>query len=133
MTALLLLILLAALWYLLAFLPALRELWLRTDVRPLRVIGEYDGSAAYFARSSLAFISANFPGKITREENQRIEGVLDNGTPYTMLPFSEQTRVLRVAECERALFLRAKHIFWLVRRHQCLGFSSVAGRIPQRK
>ena len=37
---------------------------------------------AYFAHSYLAFLSANFPGTIIREHDQRIEGLLDNGTPY---------------------------------------------------
>jgi cytoskeletal protein CcmA (bactofilin family) len=94
LAALLFLILVTAVWYTLSMLPALRELWLRTDVKPLRVISEYDGNVAYFARSSLAFISANFPGTIIREQRHRIEGVLDNGTPYMMIPYGDQTVTL---------------------------------------
>mgnify|MGYP006156942313 CR=1 FL=1 len=43
-------------WYLLAMLPAIRELMLKTDVRPLRIISDHDGHAEHFARRSLAHL-----------------------------------------------------------------------------
>jgi hypothetical protein len=97
MAALFLLLTFTLAWYLLALFPSLRELMLKSDVRPLRVISD-DGGTAHFARSSLAFISANFPGTILRDQKQRVEGLLDNGTPYTMIPYSEQAVELETVD-----------------------------------
>jgi hypothetical protein len=76
-------------WYLLALLPALRELVLKTDANPLVVHADYSGEATHFAKSSLEFISANFPGRLLKQHAGRIEGLLDNGNPYTLIPYAD--------------------------------------------
>ena len=76
-------------WYLLALLPALRELVEPTDAKPLVVHADYSGDAAHFARSSLEFISANFPGRMLKKHAGRIEGLLENGNPYTLIPYGD--------------------------------------------
>ena len=87
--ALLLLLVFTISWYVLALLPALREVALKTDARPLTVVSDHDGSATHFAKSSLAFISANFPGTFVKQRGARIEGLLENGNPYSMIPFDD--------------------------------------------
>ena len=88
--ALLLLFVFTVSWYLLALLPALREMTLKTDARPLKVVSDYDGAAEHFARSSLAFISANFPGTFMKQRGTRVEGLLENGNPYSLIPFDDE-------------------------------------------
>jgi cytoskeletal protein CcmA (bactofilin family) len=77
-------------WYLLAMIPAIREAILKTDARPLTVHADYTGEATHFARRSLEVISANFPGRMLRQRRNRIEGLLDNGDPYLLIPYSDE-------------------------------------------
>jgi len=82
-----LLLLLAALLFVLPFLPAVLELRRGTDAVPLKVVREYDRDIRHFARGFRSYVVAKLPELATTPPGAGAStvGALPDGTPFVFL------------------------------------------------
>ncbi len=74
-------------WWLLPFVPALRELYQRKDIEPLRVVREHDNDVHYFARRFRARVDSYLENVTasSKERGESISGALQSGIRYLLV------------------------------------------------
>lgn len=74
-------------WWLLAFFPALRELYQRSDVESLRVVREDDSDVHYFARRFRARVDSYLDSVTasSKERGESISSALQSGIRYLLV------------------------------------------------
>lgn len=74
-------------WWLLAFFPALRELYQRSDVESLRVVREHDSDVHYFARRFRARVDSYLENATasSKERGASVSNALQNRIHYLLV------------------------------------------------